>query len=440
MFEATLHHGAGELRLSAPRTLVAGRYGLERDADGVSGDSGAAVWSTALRELAGSGFPAGAAAKRVGLLLADGTRAWEPEDVLPRLAGLLAGAGCVDAFLCTGTHAPDTPENRALAARVRATLEGLPVPTSLHVHDARSDEHRSFGTTRRGTPVEVLARADACEAFLVVADMKVHYFAGYSNPTKYAVPGLATLASARANHSLALEESAVCGRHPWHPDAARRDNPLAEDLVEAFERFVGARPHHALCLVSSGAEVRWAGGGPTREVASRALLEVDASASVSVPPVRFLVVSAGGAPHDESLYTVQRALELAQPAVLDGGEVLFLAACPNGVGPPAARENFVMPLTRPLDEVVATRREDYVLYGHKPVKLARILRRLARVHVHSELPDELVASIHMHPAPDPQAVVDEWVRRAEPEDRIAFLDDASKLFVLPDGVSSRSSA
>ena len=194
----------------------------------------------------------------------------------------------------------------------------------------------------------------------------------------------------RANHAWALAEGATAGCHPWHPDPARRSNPLAEDLVEAFERAVGGRRHAALCTVtargSAGPRLLWCGGGATAEVAGRAFRAADALAGRAVDPVRFLVVSAGGHPFDESLYTSQRALELSRAALAPGGEVLFLSECKNGIGPAGARAGFFDRLARPLDEVLAGFGGEYELFSHKAYKFATYLSAASAVHVTSRLP------------------------------------------------------
>ena len=108
----------------------------------------------------------------------------------------------------------------------------------------------SRGRTSRGTPVEVDAETEGMDAFLAVSDVKHHYFAGYSNPVKSFLPGLCSFETARANHSLALDPGAAFGHHPWHPEAARQDNPLAEDLVEGMQLILGERPAYAVATVT----------------------------------------------------------------------------------------------------------------------------------------------------------------------------------------------
>ena len=75
----------------------------------------------------------------------------------------------------------------------------------------------------------------------------------------------------------------------------------------------------------------------------------------------------------------------------NGGEVLFLAACPNGIGEPQTLANFYNRLTAPLEEVIQSIRQDYVLYSHKPYKFAVMIRRLRRIWMHSQIPDNLVS-------------------------------------------------
>jgi nickel-dependent lactate racemase len=145
-----------------------------------------------------------------------------------------------------------------------------------------------------------------------------------------------------------------------------------------------------------------------------------------VTPSERLIVSPGGLPNDVDLYIAQRALELTKNAVIDGGEVLFLAACPNGIGEKKTMENFYDRLTLPLDEVLKSIESEYKLYSHKPYKFAQMIRRLRRIWMHSEIADDLVEAAHLYPTHDPQAVVDGWLAE-QPGAKITIVDGANKI-------------
>jgi nickel-dependent lactate racemase len=390
--------------------------------------------ANALGELESHDFFGAVRNKKLALLVSDATRSEAREAVLEPLFSRLDEASSVSVYVCTGTHDPWMPENVELSQRLSALASGCQTRTRVELHDARQGRFEALGHTSRGTPIEVNASLRQCDLFLVVSDLKTHYFAGYSNPIKNYLPGLASLEAVRANHSLALHRDAACGRHPWHPDPSRRENPLANDMLEAFEQVTRDRPHHALCTLTDPGGIAWAGAGVTPEVTRRGFLEVDRRRMISVRPERYLIVSAGGHPLDESLYTAQRALELTRQGIQPGGEVLFLAECANGIGPPSARENFFERLQAPLDEVLVGLEREYVLYSHKAWKFADYLSRLERVSLVSRLEPEHVRSIHMEPvtAVQAQSVLERWQQEAGPGDRVLVVDDASRLQLTSD--------
>ncbi|MFT5285600.1 MAG: nickel-dependent lactate racemase [Planctomycetota bacterium] len=420
----SLKYGRGVLDLAVPSKHVARHLAFNTQTE-FAGDA-ASMIENALGELECDNFFSKIKDRVVGLLLADATRERTFDAFLPGLAGKLHDAAGLKVFLCTGTHDPKAADNVALANFVQERFRELGIPAQVHVHDAQSPTLEDVGVTSRGTHVAINADAMACDVFLVLANMKVHYFAGYSNPVKYYVPGLASYETARGNHAHTMDERATFGRHPWHPNPGRRKNPLAEDMVEGFRMLIGDREHFAIAVVGSVERPAWIGGGRTEEVAGRAMEVVDRVSGLEVRPSRFLVVSPGGHPHDESLYTSQRALELTRAAVNDGGEVLFLSECANGIGTQAARQNFFEPLRKPLTEVCKRPEGEYVLYSHKAYKFGLYLSGLAKVHMCSALDPKDVEAIHIAPTTSAQAVLDEWVSKAGPDDAITFVDDAAK--------------
>jgi nickel-dependent lactate racemase len=418
-----LHYGTGVVSLRVPDKNV---QEIIRPWQGEQTQDAVAGLAQAVAGHAGA-FLHDVTGKRVCVLVDDGSRDEPLLDVLPHVCGVLRGAASVQFLICTGTHNADTPKNRQIRSEIEKACRdaGLNL-TRVHAHDCKADEFRDVGSTSRGTRVLVNVLADEADVFLAVSDVKVHYFAGYSNPVKNFLPGISAFRTVEQNHSLALLEESTHGAHPWHPNPEQRNQPLAEDQVEGMQLIARSRPIYALVMISAGARLIWARFGPIEEVSAESFLVTDERNIRAVTPAARLVVAPGGLSNDEDLYTAQRALELTRAAVTDGGEVLFLAACPNGIGEPQTLANFYDRLTVPLEEVIQSIRQDYVLYSHKPYKFAVMIRRLRRIWMHSQVPDNLIEAAHLYPTHDPQAIVDGWLAE-KPDTRIIFVDGANKV-------------
>jgi nickel-dependent lactate racemase len=161
-------------------------------------------------------------------------------------------------------------------------------------------------------------------------------------------------------------------------------------------------------------------------VTAEAIAQIDRQNTHTVRPVPRLIVSPGGFPNDISLYIAQRALELTKNAVTDGGEILFLAQCKDGVGEEHTLENFYNRLTAPLESILTSIESDYKLYSHKPYKFAQLIQRLSQIWMHSEIPDEMVEAAHLKPTKKPQAVIDKWLAD-DPDTKITIIDGANKI-------------
>ncbi|HNW94066.1 MAG TPA: lactate racemase domain-containing protein [bacterium] len=367
-------------------------------------------------------------AKRVTLFIGDKTRSTPRAAAGRALLEQLRPATAVQIFITTGSHAATAPEDRAVIDQLVAYAATLGITASGHIHDCRHDPLLACGTTPRGTAVELNARALAADVLVVHSDVKPHYFAGYSNATKHLLPGISGYPGIEQNHALALDPAAQFGHHPWHPQPSRRQNPLAEDLLDAYQLAVGNRPVFVLATISDHDCVRWAAAGAAATVMAEAFAELDRSSLQQVVPCRHAVISCGGYPLDETLYTAHAGLEMVRAAIAPGGEVLLLAECADGVAPnESAIRHFYEPLCRPLAELTAGNPATYRLGAHKTVRLAQFLSRHT-LFLTSALPPETVRAIHCHPAPEPQAIVDRWLQQ---QASILVINHANKLALLP---------
>jgi len=339
----------------------------------------------------------------------------------------LCGSSRVRFLICTGTHDAGTAENKRIEQQIKKAAKEAGVGDfDIHSNDCERDRFVAAGRTSRGTEVKFNTKAEDSDIFLVVSDVKVHYFAGYSNPIKNFVPGICAFETAEENHALALDEKSTFGVHPWHTDESRRNNPLADDELEGMRLIVKDRPVYALATISTEGKIQWARFGLIDEVSREAFTVIDDRNTHTVRPTKRLIVSPGGLPNDISLYIAQRALELTKNAVSDGGEILFLAACPNGIGEKLTMENFYNRLTAPIDQVLRSIETEYKLFSHKAYKFAQLIQRLRQIWVYSEIADDLIGAAHLHPTDEPQAIVDNWLAE-EPDSRITMVDGANKI-------------
>lgn len=419
-----LHYGKGVICLEIPRENISN---FIRPGDHKTTTDKRAVVEKALRNNTANELSVRADGKRICVLVADGTRDTPTAEILPALLERLTGAVSVQFLVCTGTHNAQTTEN----ALVVEEIEGAGKATGLgefeiHVHNCREDELVNAGTTSLGTEIKYNAKAKDADIFVVLSDIKSHYFAGYSNPVKNFVPGICGFVTAENNHSLALDERSTFGIHPWHPDEKRRNNPLARDQVEGIKMITGDRKVYAFETISASGQIQWAGFGLAEVISREAFARADELNSFMLAPTDRLIVSPGGHPNDTDLYIAQRSLELTKAAVNNDGEVLFLAACPRGVGEEHTMENFYNSLTRDIDEIIASSENEYKLFSHKPYKFAQMIQRLSRIWVHSQIDNELIEAAHLYPADDPQKVVDDWLSE-EVNTKITIIDGANKV-------------
>jgi nickel-dependent lactate racemase len=370
--------------------------------------------------------------KSVCVLVEDHTRDAPHWAMISAVVPRLRDASNVQFIITTGSHEVEHPENLEIVDMIkRAADDGKLTNYDVIIHDCQSPDMIDLGKTSRGSPVIVNSAAVGHDVYVSLSDMKAHYFAGYSNVVKNFLPGVCGFETIEANHALALNPRSTFGVHPFHPDESRRDNPLADDMREAMEMITREARIFLVAIVSSNRKLVWADAGLPEPVTARGMELLDETSSFTVTPERRIIVSPGGYPQDKSLYHAQRAVELTKNAVADGGQILFIAECRDGVAPDSAIENFYNKLTAPLDDVIDSISGKYHLYEHKAYKFAELLKRVSQVRLYSKLDRETVQAAHLEFVEDPQMVIDEWIKE-DAEVKILVLDKGNKIAVYSD--------
>ena len=370
-----------------------------------------------------------ARSKNVCVLVEDHTRDEPHWELISAVVPLLVDASRVQFIITTGSHEVEHPGNLEIVDMIRRAADDTGIGTyDVSINDCHAEDFVNLGDTSRGTPLFVNSAAVGHDVYVPISDMKAHYFAGYSNALKDFLPGICAFPTIEANHSMALDPKSTFGRHPYHPDPARRDNPLADDMREGAEIVTRDAKVFTLSVISSDGKLVWADAGHLEPVIAGGIEMLDETASFFVKPVSNAVISPGGYPQDISLYHAQRGLELTKNAVENLGEVLFVAECREGVAPPEAIENFYNRLRAPLEEVISSISGKYHLYEHKAYKFAELLKRISGVKMYTELDRETVESAHITKVENPQGVIDDWIS-ANPKTQILVLDKANKIAV-----------
>ena len=122
-----------------------------------------------------------------------------------------------------------------------------------------------------------------------------------------------------------------------------------------------------------------------------------------------IFVSCGGYPYDINLIQSHKSLDMAAQACEDGGHIVLLAECSDGLGHPTFLKWFEENDSRALE---ARLRTAYEVSGQTAWSLLTKAERY-RIHLVSKLPDEEVRRLRMIPARSLTDVLDSIDDKAE---------------------------
>jgi nickel-dependent lactate racemase len=367
--------------------------------------------------------------KKVGVIFADYTRKICFDEVIHALFKHLHTAFSLKVFIATGTHDGENKGNYHIVDLIKSHCNRFHLPLDrVIIHNCHAADFYHAGTTSNGNKIYVNNESKDVDLFVTHSDMKNHYFAGYSNALKNFFPGICKYESIEKNHALALEVRSTFGRHPLHPIRDRRDNPLAQDIWEGYQLITAGRPVYLLATIMKQDRIIWSEAGFLEKVTPKAIEQIDRIMSIKVNPADHIVVCCGGYPNDESLYTAQRALELTKNGVKKNGDILFIAACINGIGTKKAIQNFYEPLKNNLVKALHKYQDHYVMFSHKAYKFVQLIQRMRNIYLYSTLSPEQVHSIHLTPVNNVQEIIDSWIKE-NPQVKINIFPEGNKFAV-----------
>jgi nickel-dependent lactate racemase len=326
------------------------------------------------------------------IVVSDATRATGSAHIVNLLVRRLVQFGVSPAdmavIFATGIHRPVT-EKEKLELLTPFIVQRIRTLT----HDAYDGRALSaLGITERGIPVEVNKALTEFSKIILIGGVGFHYFAGFTGGRKSICPGLASARTIEGTHMLALDFDR--GGRAVGVGTGLLDGNAVHEECERVATLVA--PAFGINTVVN--EEKRAVGvfcGDWRLAHRAACDEYLQSHSVEIQQKRDLVIaSCGGFPHDINMIQAHKALEMASYACNEGGVIILLAECRDGLGRPDFLKWFEEKNSAALERRLQTQ---YEVNGQTAWSLLTKAERY-RVYLVSDLPDDDVKLMRMIPA------------------------------------------
>lgn len=394
----TFGFGAGVQEVIVPDENLLGVLTANQVSPGLTGE---AEVLRALREPIGS-LPLGQIVKpgeKIAIVTSDITRPMPTYKVMPALLDELYAAGVkkedITLVFALGSHRNHTPEEQKKLAGERAYSE-------IRCVDSDPEDCILLGTTAAGTPVEITRVVAEADRRICLGNIEFHYFAGYSGGAKALMPGVSTRAAIQANHSMMVLPQCCAG--------ALETNPLRMDIEEAGN--ITGIDFILNVVLSEQKEILKAVAGDAVAAHRAGCAYLDTLYSKPIAQKADIVlVSQGGAPKDLNLYQTQKALDNAKHAVKDGGVIILIGSCKEGLGEHTF-EAWMKEAEKPAD-LIARIRSQFRLGGHKAAAIAMVLEN-ADIYLVSEMEEDLVRTAFLTPKASAQQALEDAFQKLGP--------------------------
>ncbi len=280
-------------------------------------------------------------------------------------------------------------------------------------HDAHESECVHLGVSKNGTPMNVNKIAVDADRLVIITSVEPHYFAGFTGGRKSFLPGVASFETIETNHKLAMNREAQ--------SLVLEDNPVHEDMMDALEVVKDKEIFSIQMVLDRHQNIYKAASGALNPAFERAVDWAMDVFCVPVPELADVVISVAPYPMDVDLYQSQKALDNGKWALKEGGKIIMVSKCREGIG----SATFLDQLSSSPDpaEVLENLKSEYRLGYHKAAKMAEIAT-WADIWAVTDLDPEILRRANITPyatVADAVAAALEW----KPDARFTILMDGS---------------
>ena len=347
-------------------------------------------------------------AKDILIIVNDATRPTPSYRIITAILPFLLNKK-VKFLVATGMHrAPTQDEYNYIFGDLYPVIQD-----DICCHDAKHSECVYLGVSKNGTPMKINKLVVDADRIIVISSVEPHYFAGYTGGRKSFLPGVSAYETIEANHKLALSIKAQ--------SLKLAGNPVAEDMEDAMKVLNDKKIFSIMTVLDKTHRICSACAGDLKASFEKARKVADEVFVIDLKRKAEIVVAVTAFPYDIDLYQSQKALDNAKYAVKDGGVIILVTACRDGVGPPNFL-NLLASASTPkeaLDKIA----QGYKLGYHKAAKMAEIGLKCKMLAV-TKLDPEVAKKAHLIPVKSVQEAVDMSMREQGPNSKVTFIMDA----------------
>jgi nickel-dependent lactate racemase len=352
------------------------------------------------------------ATDKVAIVISDITRPTPNEKLVPWLLNEMKHVPLENFTIIngTGTHRDQTREEF-----VGMLGEWVVAHLNIINHHCQSPEEL----------VKVGESSFGCDVYLnktyVEADFRIatgfiepHFFAGFSGGCKGIMPGIAGLETILTFHNARMIGN------PLSTWGNMVNNPLQ---TMAREVNLMCKPDFLLNVtLNSQKEITEVFAGDLFEAHAEGCAYTRDHAMIQCEQ-RFDVVitSNSGYPLDQNLYQAVKGMSAAQKIVKQGGSILCVVECSDGVPSHGNFAAILQMAETPAELLAMIEDPSFQMFDQWQVQKQAVIQTWADVYVHSTLPDETVRQCMLNPAPDIAATLAMLEEKYGPNMSIAVL-------------------
>jgi lactate racemase len=307
-----------------------------------------------------------------------------------RFAGIPQAA--VTVVIATGNHRPNTPDEiaRMIGEEHAKTLRVI--------NHACEDDSALTRISAPGVdiPIRINAHVARASVRILTGLIAPHQAAGYSGGRKSLTPGVAALETIARQHSFPIRPyDPAMGwmkGNPFHEVAITVANTVGIDFIVNVVKNCKGEVVHAV-----------AGG---LEAAHEAGVAICEQSWVTTFPRKFdvVIVTPGGFPRDIDLHQSQKAMSTAELVAAEGGVIVLLAECTDGIAKFAA---WLKGAKSPQEVIERFKREGFTReHSSKAFMCARAIAKHPVIVCCSGISRADMEAMFFRPAETPQEAVD----------------------------------